>query len=116
MTYDASNIFAKILRGEIPATILYEDDFALAFADIAPAAPTHVLVVPKGAYVNYADFMTRASRSEITGFFAAVQNVAEQLGVADNFRLITNNGADAGQTVLHFHVHLLAGCTMGALL
>ena len=116
MTYDPNNIFAKILRREIPATILYEDDFALAFADIAPAAPTHALVIPKGAYTHYADFMARAGRAEIGGFFAAVHQVAEQLGVAENFRLITNNGADAGQTVPHFHVHILAGRTMGALL
>lgn len=116
MSYDTSNVFAKILRGEIPTKRIYEDDWALAFPDIAPSAPTHVLVVPKGAYASYADFTGRASDGEIIGFFKAVRIVAEQLGVADNFRLITNNGEGAGQSVHHFHVHILAGKRMHALL
>ncbi len=116
MAYDTNNVFAKILRAEIPTTRIYEDAFALAFPDVAPNAPTHVLVVPKGAYSDYADFLARASDAEIGGFFKAVRTVAAQLGVEENFRLITNKGADAGQSVFHFHVHILAGKKMGALL
>lgn len=116
MSYDDGNIFAKILRGEIPANKLYEDEHAFAFPDIAPNAPTHVLVIPKGAYADYADFTTRATDAEIAGFFRAVRNVAAQLGVEANFRLITNNGAGVGQSVFHFHMHILAGKKMHALL
>lgn len=116
MTYDATNIFAKILRGEIPCRRVFENEHALAFHDIAPAAPVHVLVLPKGAFTGYADFMTRASDAEILGFFKAVQQVAAQLGVADTFRLITNNGTGAGQSVPHFHMHILAGVAMEQLL
>lgn len=116
MSYDRSNIFAKILRREIPATLVYEDDHAIAFPDIAPNAPTHVLVLPKGEYTDYTDFTTRADERAIAGFFKAVRIVAQQLGVEADFRLITNNGAGAGQSVFHFHVHLLAGKTMHRLL
>ena len=115
MTYDNTNVFAKILRGEIPTKKIYEDDYAVAFPDIHPDAPTHVLVLPTGDYINYADFTTRASEEQIVGFFKAVRIVAEQLGVADNFRLITNNGEGAGQSVFHFHVHILAGKKMSKL-
>jgi diadenosine tetraphosphate (Ap4A) HIT family hydrolase len=115
MSYDPQNIFAKILRGEIPCNKVFENEFALAFHDIAPAAPVHVLVLPKGQFVSYDDFMHRASESETLGFFRAVRQVAEQLGVKD-FRLITNNGTGAGQTVLHFHVHILGGAQFHALL
>ena len=116
MPYDSGNIFAKILRGEIPAHTLYEDEYALAFPDVSPSAPTHVLVIPKGAYRDLEDFTARAGDAEIAGFFRAVRTVAQELGVAAHFRLITNNGAGAGQTVHHFHVHILAGKKMGALL
>lgn len=116
MPYDTTNIFAKIIRGEIPTQTIYEDDYAIAFPDIAPNAPTHVLVLPKGAYRDYEDFTARASDAEIAGFFRAVRTIAQELGVAAHFRLITNNGAGAGQSVFHFHVHLLAGKKMGALL
>jgi len=115
MSYDSNNVFAKILRGEIPARKLYEDAFALAFPDVAPSAPTHVLVIPKGAYENYDAFVARASDAEITGFFKAVRSVAQQLG-AQHYRLITNKGEDAGQSVHHFHVHILGGKTLGTLL
>ncbi len=116
MLYDNQNIFAKILRGEIPAQKLYEDEFAVAFPDIAPNAPTHILVVPKNAYRDYDDFVSRAGDAEIAGFFRAVRIVAQEQGVAEHFRLITNNGASAGQSVFHFHVHILAGKKMSALL
>ncbi len=116
MPYDSSNIFAKILRGDIPTNRIYEDEFALAFPDIAPNAPTHVLVIPKNPYRDFEDFTARASEHEIAGFFRAVRTVAQELGVAAHFRMISNNGAGAGQTVFHFHVHVLAGKKMGALL
>lgn len=115
MTYDSTNIFAKILRGEIPCNTLYEDEYALAFPDIAPAAPTHILVIPKGAYISFADFMARATPAEVQGFYAAVSKVAAAHGL-EHFRLISNNGAGAGQTVHHFHVHILAGKKMSHLL
>jgi histidine triad (HIT) family protein len=117
MAYDKNNIFAKILRGEIPCKKLYEDEFALAFEDIAPAAPVHVLVVPKGEYVSFDDFATNAPAQQMKGFFSAVQAVATKMGVAENgYRIITNHGADASQTVHHFHVHILGGRSLGGLL
>lgn len=117
MTYDPNNIFAKILRGEVPCKKVYEDEFALAFEDIAPAAPVHVLVVPKGEYVSFHDFASLAPTALIQGFFAAVQKVAAQLGVQENgYRIVANHGADAGQMVAHFHVHILAGRNLGGLL
>jgi diadenosine tetraphosphate (Ap4A) HIT family hydrolase len=117
MMYDENNIFAKLLRGEIPCTKLYEDEFALAFPDIRPAAPTHVLVIPKGKYISIADFGAQASAAEVTGFFRAVSHVAQQLGVeASGYRIISNAGPDSHQEVPHFHVHILAGRKLGPLL
>lgn len=116
MPYDKNNIFAKILRGEIPCSKVYEDGFALAFYDIAPAAPTHVLVIPKGEFESFQDFAARASAEKMQGFFYAVQKVASQLGMDKNgYRLISNHGKEGGQVVPHFHVHLLAGKPLGAL-
>lgn len=116
-TYDDENIFAKILRGEIPCTRIYEDDHALAFEDINPQAPTHVLVIPKGAYVSNDDFTAKASDAEITGFFRAVGHVARELGVADpGYRMIANTGTDGGQEVPHFHVHICAGRVLGRMI
>ncbi len=115
--YDPDNIFAKILRGEIPSTTVYEDEWAVAFEDIAPVAPIHVLVVPRGAYVSWDDFSQRASAEEVAGFVKAVGNVARQLGlVEDGYRLINNVGPHGGQIVPHLHVHLLGGRTMGPML
>jgi len=116
MTYDSNNIFAKILRGEIPCKEVYRDDFALAFHDIAPNAPQHILVVPKGPFSSFTDFLARASEAEQLGFWHAVNNIAAQQNISSAFRLITNNGEAAGQSVHHFHVHLLAGKPMGPLL
>ena len=114
MVYDKQNIFAKILRAEIPCDKVYEDEHVLAFNDISPAAPVHVLVIPKGEYVSFNDFA--AQGGDIAAFFASVQKVAAHLGVeAGGYRLITNHGADACQTVPHFHVHILAGCVLGGL-
>lgn len=112
--YDADNIFARILRGEIPCRKVFEDDWALAFHDIAPQAPTHVLVIPKGPYCSFADFSASASGEEIAGFFRAVGQMARDLGLeAPGYRLLANMGTDSGQEVPHFHVHLFAGRPLG---
>lgn len=117
MAYDRNNIFARILRGEVPCRKVYEDDFALAFHDIAPQAPTHVLVIPKGDYVSFADFSADAPWELIVGFFRAVGTVARQLGLdAPGYRLLANTGRDAMQQVPHFHVHLFGGRNLGAML
>ena len=115
MAYDSANIFARILRGEIPSKKLYEDDFAFAFHDIAPVAPVHILVIPKGDYIHYSDFIAHAPATLVEGFFKAVGMIATQEKLSD-YRLVSNNGEGAGQTVPHFHMHLLAGKTFGALL
>lgn len=115
--YDPDNIFAKILRGDIPCDQVYESDHALAFRDVNPQAPTHVLVIPKGAYVSMADFSENASDAEITGFFRAVGVTAQLLGaVGPGYRTIANHGSDGGQEVPHFHVHILAGRPLGPML
>lgn len=117
MAYDVSNVFAKILRGEIPCKAVYEDEWALAFPDIAPAAPLHVLVIPKGEFTSFHDFMQLATPAQVAGFFAAVQKVAALLGAEKGgYRLISNHGVDAAQSVAHFHVHILAGKELGGLL
>ena len=117
MSYDTHNIFAKILRGEIPCDKVYEDEFALAFNDIAPQAPVHVLVIPKGEYLSFDDFSKTASAEEITGFYRAAQKVAEQLGLQENgYRTLANMGADAHQEVPHYHLHILAGCDLGGMI
>ena len=115
--YDDANIFAKILRGEIPATRLYEDEYAIAFPDIAPQSPTHILVIPKGAYVSWDDFSAKASDAEIAGFVRAVGTVAREAGlVAQGYRLLANTGHDSHQEVPHLHVHIFAGRPLGPLL
>jgi histidine triad (HIT) family protein len=115
--YDDQNIFAKILRGEIPNKTVYEDAFALAFHDINPQAPHHILVIPKGAYVSWDDFSARASEVEIAGFVRAVGHVARAAGlVAPGYRLLANTGIDAHQEVPHLHVHLFAGQPLGPML
>lgn len=116
MAYDSNNVFAKILRGELPCKKVFENEYALAFHDIAPNAAVHVLVLPKGPYQSYSDFIAHGKDEEITGFFRAVQLVAHAEGVGESFRLITNNGESAGQTVPHFHVHILGGQKLGALI
>jgi diadenosine tetraphosphate (Ap4A) HIT family hydrolase len=117
LPYDDQNIFAKILRGEIPSNRVYEDEWAVAFHDIAPHAPTHILVIPRGAYVSWDDFSARASETEIAGFVRAVGHVAREAGVVvPGYRLLANVGADAGQEVPHLHVHILAGKPLGPML
>ncbi len=115
--YDDQNIFAKILRGEIPNKTVYQDEFALAFHDINPQAPTHVLIIPKGAYVSWDDFSANASDAEIAGFVRAVGAVARDMGlVAPGYRLLANAGLDSHQEVPHLHVHLFAGKPLGPML
>jgi diadenosine tetraphosphate (Ap4A) HIT family hydrolase len=115
--YDEGNIFARILRGEIPAKAVYEDEHALAFHDINPAAPAHILVIPKGAYVSWDDFSERASDAEIAGFTRAVGKVARDAGlVGDGYRLLANVGLNSGQEVPHLHVHIFGGRPLGPML
>ncbi len=119
--YDDQNVFAKILRGEIPCTKVLETEHALAFHDIAPQAPTHILVIPKGAYVNYDHFADEASDAEIAGFTRAVAEVAKQAGVAESaggngYRMLSNAGPDGHQEVPHFHIHVFGGGFLGKML
>ena len=115
--YDDQNVFAKILRGEVPNRTVYEDAHALAFEDIDPQAPRHLLVIPKGAYVSWDDFSARASDADIAGFVRAVGIVAREAGlVAPGYRLLANVGQHGGQEVPHLHVHLFAGRPLGPML
>ena len=115
--YDEQNIFARILRGEIPCKKVYEDDFALAFHDIAPQAPTHVLVIPKGPYCSFADFSALASEADIAGFMRAVGKIAKGMGLeTPGYRILANMGDHSGQEVPHFHVHLFAGRPLGRMI
>ena len=112
--YDDANIFARILRGEIPAKKVHEDEHALAFHDINPQAPVHVLVIPKGRYVSLVDFAAQASEAEIAGFWRVVGKVAKDLGLEGaGYRVLTNMGQDGGQEVPHFHVHIFGGRRIG---
>ncbi|WP_076072731.1 histidine triad nucleotide-binding protein [Sphingomonas montana] len=114
LPYDDDNIFARILRGEISAKRVYEDAHALAFHDIAPQAPVHVLVIPKGRYVSWDDFATTAGDAEVAGFVRAVATVAREQGLVEpGYRLLANVGGDGGQEVPHLHVHLFGGRPLG---
>ena len=115
--YDDSNIFARILRGEIPSTPIYQDEFAYAFPDINPAAPTHILVIPKGRYVSWDDFSAKASDAEIAGFVRAVGKIAREAGLVEpGYRLLANTGPASHQEVPHLHVHIFAGRPLGPML
>jgi diadenosine tetraphosphate (Ap4A) HIT family hydrolase len=115
--YDDQNVFARILRGEIPSKRVFEDEWAIAFHDINPQAPVHVLVIPRGRYVSMADFTARGSAAEIAGFFRAVGEVTRMLGLeTDGYRLLANMGQAAGQEVPHLHVHVFAGRPLGPML
>lgn len=116
-SYDPSNIFARILRQEIPCQPVYEDEHVLAFKDIQPRAPVHILVVPKKAYVSFADFSEHASDAEVLAFNRAVGRIAREAGLDDSgYRLIANHGPDSGQEVPHLHFHVLGGRACGPLL
>ena len=115
--YDNQNIFAKILRGEIPNSTVTENEHALAFRDIAPAAPTHVLVIPKGKYVTFRDFARDGSKEEHSAFISAVADVVEAEGLSeDGYRLIVNNGPNGRQEVPHIHMHVVGGRDVGPML
>jgi diadenosine tetraphosphate (Ap4A) HIT family hydrolase len=117
LPYDDQNIFAKILRGEIPNRTVFEDEWALAFHDINPQAPTHVLVIPKGAYVSWDDFSAKAAAEEIAGFVRAVAHVARSLNLVEpGYRLLANIGQHGHQEVPHLHVHLFGGKPLGPML
>jgi diadenosine tetraphosphate (Ap4A) HIT family hydrolase len=115
--YDPENVFARILRGEVPSRRVYEDEWALAFHDIAPQAPVHLLVIPKRACVSIADFAATATAQEAAGFWRAVGHVARELGLEpQGYRVIANMGFASGQEVPHFHVHILGGRPLGRML
>ena len=115
--YDDANVFAKILRGEIPSTPVYEDEYAFAFPDINPQAPTHILVIPKGRYVSWDDFSANASDAEIAGFVRAVGKIARDAGLVEpGYRLLANTGPNSHQEVPHLHVHIFGGRPLGPML
>ena len=114
MSYDPNNIFAKILKGDIPCDKVYEDDHVLAFRDLHPQAPTHILLIPKGAYTDMDDFTANASAEEIAAFLKAAGHVARAEGVAETgYRVISNCGVHSGQEVPHLHIHILGGRKLG---
>ena len=115
--YDPNNIFAKILRDEIPSKRVYEDDFAIAFHDINPQAPHHILVIPRGPYVSWDDFSAKGSEAEVAGFIRAVGTVAREAGLVEpGYRLLANTGVNGGQEVPHLHVHIFGGARLGPML
>ena len=114
--YDKNNVFAKILRKELPCKSVYEDSNTLIFYDINPAAPLHLVAIPKGEFTSFNDFAQKATAEQMKSFFSSIQKIADQLDIANTgYRLITNHGKNAMQTVEHFHVHILAGKPLGAL-
>lgn len=116
-SYDSNNIFARILRDEIPCKKILETEYALAFEDIKPQAPIHVLVIPKGPFVSIDDFIKGATSKEINHFWHAVGEVARKLKLPESgYRVLTNSGRDAHQEVMHFHVHILGGRSLGPML
>lgn len=117
MTYDPNNIFARILRGEIPCKKVHEDAHTLAFHDIHPQAKVHVLVIPKGAYVSMEDFSQRASEHEIAALLRAVGKVARDLGLVETgYRILANHGPDSHQEVPHLHIHIFGGQRLGRMI
>jgi histidine triad (HIT) family protein len=117
LPYDDSNIFARILRGEIPSKKVFEDELVLAFHDINPLAPTHILVIPKGPYVSWDDFSENASDAEIAALTRSVGKIAREAGlVADGYRVLTNVGPNSGQEVPHLHLHIFGGRPLGPML
>ena len=117
MAYDRSNVFARILRGEVPCERVYEDEHALAFRDINPLAPVHVLVIPKGEYASWPYYPRVAPRGAFAGYSRGVGATARRLGVAESgYRFLANTGADGNQEVMHFHVHIFGGAPLGRML
>ena len=117
MAYDQNNVFARILRGEIPCRKVYEDQHVLAFHDINPQTPVHILVIPKGEYVSLDDFSAKASAAELAAFLRALGTIARDQGLADSgYRVLANHGRDAHQEVPHFHVHIFGGRRLGRMI
>ena len=115
--YDDQNVFAKILRGELPCTKVYEDEWTLAFNDIAPLAPVHILVIPKGAYVSWDDFTAKASDAEIAGYVRAIGQIARDENlVVEGYRLLANTGRNSGPEIPHLHIHIFGGRPLGPML
>jgi diadenosine tetraphosphate (Ap4A) HIT family hydrolase len=115
--YDDNNIFARILRGELPSNKVYEDEHVLAFYDINPLAPTHILVIPKGPYISWDDFSAEASDAEIAAFVRAVGKIARDAGLVEpGYRVLANVGPDSNQEVPHLHAHIFAGRPLGPML
>lgn len=114
--YDKTNIFARIIRGEIPSNPVYNDDKVIAINDLHPAAPIHVLVMPKEEYISFDDFVMKASKDDVQHFFKTVREIAQSLGLTTSgYRIIANHGSDASQTIPHFHLHILGKRKLGAL-
>jgi diadenosine tetraphosphate (Ap4A) HIT family hydrolase len=117
MSYDRNNVFARILRGELPCRKVYEDEHVLAFRDIHPQAPTHIVLIPKGEYVSVDDFSEKASQAELAAFLRAIGRIARQEGVSEGgYRILANHGVAAHQEVPHFHLHLFGGRDLGPML
>jgi histidine triad (HIT) family protein len=117
MAYDPSNVFARIIRGELPCRKVFEDEHVLAFHDIRPQTPVHILVIPKGAYVSLDDFSAKASEAELAAFLRALGQIAREHGVVQSgYRILANHGADAHQEVPHFHVHIFGGRQLGRMI
>jgi diadenosine tetraphosphate (Ap4A) HIT family hydrolase len=115
MPYDRNNVFARILRGEIPCTKVYEDEYVLAFRDIEPQAPSHVVLIPKGEYVSADDFSANASDAELAAFMRTIAKIAKSEGIVEGgYRIVSNHGKAAHQAVPHFHLHLFGGRDLGA--
>ncbi len=114
--YDKNNIFARIIRGEVPAQKIYEDEYIIAIKDIAPAAPIHILVIPKGEYISFHHFMEKADSQEISHFFKIAKKISSDLGLEKNgYRILSNIGNEGMQTIPHMHLHILAGKSLGKL-
>jgi histidine triad (HIT) family protein len=117
MAYDRDNVFARIVRGELPCTKVHEDEHVLAFRDIAPQAPSHVVLIPKGGYVSADDFAEKASDAELAAFVRAVGKIVVAEGLGEGgFRLIANTGEHGHQEVPHFHMHIVGGRDLGPML
>ena len=115
--YNKANIFAKIIKKEVPCKIVHEDEHTLIFHDINPSAPIHLLAIPKGEFSSFEDFVQKASTDQFLSFFASIQMITDKLKInKSGYRLITNHGKDAMQTVEHFHIHIIAGKTLGPLI
>lgn len=113
--YDKNNIFAKIISGEISSDKIHEDDHVIAINDINPVAPVHMLVIPKKPYADFADFISKATKEEVSHYFSAIKNIAENQGLKE-YRLVSNKGTSAGQSVFHFHTHIIGGKTIHGLI